>query len=44
MEAQEGKQEKALALLLRQDKHFHPQCGRFTGIEADAFSAHWNCD
>ena len=31
------KQEKALALSLRQGSHFHPQCGRLRGAEAGAF-------
>lgn len=31
-------QEKALALLWRLGGHFRPQCGRFPGTEADAFS------
>lgn len=31
------KQEKALALSLRQGGHFHPQCGRLRETEVDAF-------
>jgi hypothetical protein len=31
------KQEKALALSLRQGSHFHPQCGRLRGTGAGAF-------
>ncbi len=34
---EDEKQEKALALSQRQGSHFHPQCGRLRGAEADAF-------
>ena len=34
---EEEKQEKALALSLRQGGHFHPQCGRLRETEVDAF-------
>ncbi|MEJ8728731.1 hypothetical protein WKS99_06795 [Flintibacter sp. HCN-6482] len=37
-------QEKALALLLRLGSHFRPQCGRFPGMEADAFLGRQTCD
>lgn len=36
-------QEKALALLLRPGGHFRPQCRRFPGTEADAFSTNQTC-
>ena len=37
------KQEKALALSVRQGSHNHPQCGRFQEPGADAFAAGENC-
>ena len=37
------KQEKALALSVRQGSHNHPQCGRFQEPGADAFAADENC-
>ena len=37
------KQEKALALSVRQGSHNHPQCGRFWEPGADAFVAGENC-
>ena len=37
------KQEKALALSVRQGSHNHPQCGRFQKPGADAFAADENC-
>ena len=36
------KQEKALALSVRQGSHNHPQCGRFQKPGADAFAADEN--
>lgn len=38
-----SKQEKALALSVRQGSHNHPQCGRFQKPGADAFAADENC-
>ena len=37
MGEEKEKQEKALALSLRQGGHFHPQCGRLRETEVDAF-------
>ena len=37
------KQEKALALSVRQGDHNRPQCGRFQEPGADAFAADENC-
>ena len=37
------KQEKALALSVRQGGHNRPQCGRFQELGADAFAADENC-
>jgi len=37
------KQEKALALSVRQGDHNRPHCGRFQGPGADAFAAGENC-
>ena len=37
------KQEKALALSVRQGSHNRPQCGRFQEPGADAFAAGENC-
>lgn len=43
LRGRKSKQEKALALSVRQGGHNRPQCGRFQEPGADAFAAGENC-